>query len=247
MYLANDGGVWNSSNSGATWTPLNTGLQTTELFDTAVSGTIAVATAFHWGWLTTEDVSTGRWSNQLGGWAEFIESVGDPVHAGVFYALNWPALQRLTFTGDGTSQHLERYGPAHPWCVAVDEHSQSDALLVGTSDGHIFRTLDGQPDAPTWTEEEFEVSVPQPVDEIRFIAYVPGPIGSSVFNHFRLPEPPGSAYAISYTGRLFYKDNVNGEAPSPRDWQVESSDQSRQHRPNTQPERQGPRRPRASP
>ena len=114
------------------------------------------------------------------------------------------ALGRRRFPGTGTSDFILGFGSFIPpggavGGVAADPRLTSQTVVSGAgSPGRVMRTLDANPDAPAWG------AVPG-------ISLSGEPIVSLAF----APSAPGNAYAVSASGRVFRKDDVNDDVATP--------------------------------
>jgi hypothetical protein len=212
VYLANDGGIWRSTDGGATWHTgnrsadmttrrnLNRGLVTAQFYRVGVAGDHAVGDVYHSGIIAAADLATRSWQEIEGHAWEFAYVYGDPRRASYFYVFHG-ALGRRRFPGTGAGDFVLGYGNFQPpggaavGGIAADPRLTSSTLLCGASNpGRIMRTLDAAPDAPAWTAVPGVNLGAEPVVSIAFA-----------------PSVPGKAYAVSQSGRVLRKDDVNDD------------------------------------
>jgi photosystem II stability/assembly factor-like uncharacterized protein len=197
-YLANDGGVWGSYDSGETWFDLNDGFVTQELFLVGVSGQSAMSDMYHQGLIGTVDTSSKLWKTDEGGGWEFADVHGDPRRHGRFYVFSSKlGLRRLFRLADGTEygDFNTEVGDFQPSAIDFDLRRMSNTIVVGTADGRIMRALDGDSLTPTWTAEG---GVNVSGSTIRGLAFA--------------PSDPGLCWAISESGTVLLKTDVNSNA-----------------------------------
>ena len=201
VYLCNDGGVFRSTDRGATWTDFNTGLITAQFYHMGVSGDRAVSNMFHQGIAETKDMSRRQWLAKGFGW-EFSQVYGDPKRTDFFYIFDKPAgrlwRKRLPEVGTRDFVTIGEFKPPgvdYGWSIAVDTRPSSDTLLLGTDNpAQILRSLNGHSDSPKWNTEPGITIDKEAIVSIAFA-----------------PSKPGMAYAVSGSGRVFRKYDVNTE------------------------------------
>jgi photosystem II stability/assembly factor-like uncharacterized protein len=148
IYLATDGGVYESIDNGQTWASESTGLHTTQCWTVGVSQ----GASFAYG-ITTQDNACYEWSSGLsfnqilgpeGGWIEY-----DPQDANIIYADTWFANLKKSTDGGTTWSSLgietisgNREGLSIAW-------TNTNWLLVVKSNGRVARSTNG---GTTWTE-----------------------------------------------------------------------------------------------
>lgn len=242
VYLANDGGVFRSTDSGSTWyeedssitdeiaiqRSLVLGLVTAEFYRVGVQSTHAVGNLFHSGIIASSDLSSGSWRGIEGHAWEWNYVYSDPKRLGRYYVFH-SKLSRRRFPSTGTDD-FTKYGEFAPYtrgvstskvvgAIAVDTRSDSNTILVGahddpntnegyrlmiTKEGHKepFREDGGTiTNLPSWS-----VAIDNDTE----------PIVSVLF----APSSPGKALAISNSGKIFSKDEVNdaGSWDEPGRW-----------------------------
>ena len=198
VYLSNDGGVFLSKDGGVTWSDLNTNLVTAQFSNIGVSHDTAVSGMYHQGIVASEHLSTRQWSTIEGGGWEFTNIYGDPIRPDTFYVFAATDLWRRRFphVGAGT---LVTIGSFKPTAIAIDTRMTSNTLLVGSdSPGRIMRALDGDSETPTLIPESGISIGTEPIVSIAFA-----------------PSRPGMVYAVSVSGRVFRKSDVNSD----EDWE----------------------------
>ena len=235
VYLANDGGVFRSTDGGQVWYVERAGainvadeiaarrslvrrLITAEFYRVGVQGNHAVGNLYHSGIIASSNLSTGTWEGIEGHAWEFQYIYADPKRLRRYYVFAGELLRRR-YPGTGTDDFIV-FGRFTPYisggytsspvgAIAVDTRPGSETILVGagpdaaTGAGYrlmVTRNGNQEPsrDAagnvvglPTWTAE---------VDNGRT-----DPIVSIMF----APSLPGKAYAISESGKVYSKNDVN--------------------------------------
>jgi hypothetical protein len=192
VYVSNDGGVWRSVDDGRTWVDLNHGLVTAQFARTGVAGNHAITGMYHQGIAASTSLTSGNWAGIEGGAWEFSNIDGDPRRSTYFYVLAG-VLCRRRYPGTGTRDFIIPFGDFLATCIAVDPRGTSNTLLAGSSTpGRIMRTLNGNLEVPSWTIEPDIGVGAEPVVSIAFA-----------------PSHPGMAYAVTQSGRVFRKADVN--------------------------------------
>lgn len=215
VYLSNDGGVWRSADRGQTWASgnvaaditarknLNRGLVTAQFFRTGATGPRALGNLFHSGIIGSTNVAGRGWVGVEGhGW-EWHQVYGDPrrpwyfVLGGVLLRRKWPSTGVNDFGGWGTPSFPPSRGAA-VGSIAVDPRVASSTVLVGSeAPGRIMRG-DGSAESPTWSTMPGIAIGDEPIVSIDFAR-----------------SAPGKAYAVSLSGHLFRKDDVNDDVTAP--------------------------------
>jgi photosystem II stability/assembly factor-like uncharacterized protein len=183
LYLATDGGVYESTNNGQTWAAKGSGLVTTQCWTVGISQAPTLAYG-----ITTQDNACYEWASgnsfsQIlgpeGGWIEY-----DPKDANKLYADPWfTGLQRstdggTTWTGlgiDTDNGNSEALGIA--W-------NNTDWLLAAQTNGVLLRSTTGGTGANPWT------NVLSPAAGITAAAFA--------------PSDDDHAYAGSNNGRVWH-------------------------------------------
>lgn len=197
VYVANDGGVFRSTNGGQTWSQLNVGIVTAQFYRVGVAGDRAVGNTYHSGIIATETLTADGWGIVEGHAWEFANVQGDPRRPNYFYVLHG-ALGRLRIPKTPTEGFQGNYGTPsfRPRCLDVDRRSTSQTLLAGTEGpGRIMRTLQGNQLNPTWAAEP---GVSLATEAITAIGYA--------------NTSSGMAYALSNAGRVFTKADADSGA-----------------------------------
>lgn len=166
-----------------------------------VSGDRAVSNMFHQGIAETKDMSRRQWLAKGFGW-EFSQVYGDPKRTDFFYIFDKPAgrlwRKRLPEVGTRDFVTIGEFKPPgvdYGWSIAVDTRPSSDTLLLGTDNpAQILRSLNGHSDSPKWNTEPGITIDKEAIVSIAFA-----------------PSKPGMAYAVSGSGRVFRKYDVNTE------------------------------------
>jgi photosystem II stability/assembly factor-like uncharacterized protein len=215
VYLSNDGGVWRSIDGGQTWATgnaaadisarrnLNQGLVTAEFFRVGAQGNAGLGDLMHSGIIGSTDLGSRTWVGVEGHAWEFAQVYGDPRRPGQFYVVaggllrhHWPLTGSNDFLIPWGTPSFTPTGGAVVGSVAADPRSTSSSLVVGAQNPAGIMRGDGSLDAPTWTS-------------------MTGAGSEAIASIDFAPSFPGRAYAISLTGHLYLKDDVNDDVTSP--------------------------------
>ena len=177
---------------------------TAQFFRVGATGTRALGNLFHSGIIGSANVASRSWVGVEGhGW-EWHHVYGDPRRPSYFVIganllrRKWPSTGVDDFQVPWGTPGFPPSGGAAVGSIAVDPRPTSSTVLVGShTPGRIMRG-DGSAESPTWT--------PMPG-----IAIGDEPIVSIGFAR----SAPGKAYAVSGSGRLFRKDDVNDDVTAP--------------------------------
>lgn len=181
VYLANDGGINESTDNGLSWTLKSNGLHTTQCWTVGVSQEPQLAYG-----ITTQDNACYEWDGGLsfsrilrpeGGWIEY-----DPQSADVIYADTWYASLKKSTDGGANWNDLgieTDNGNSEALSIAW---TNSNWLLAVKTNGRVARSTDG---GNNWPET----------------LNVPGVVISAV--QFA-PSDDNHAYAASTTGRVWH-------------------------------------------
>jgi hypothetical protein len=216
VYLSNDGGVWRSTDSGRTWATgnvaadiaarrnLNRGLVTAQFYRVGATGTRALGNLFHSGIIGSSNVAGRGWGGVEGhGW-EWHHVYGDPrrpsyfVLGGALFRRKWPSTGVNDFQIPWGTPSFPPSGGAAVGSIAVDLRPASSTVLVGShTPGRIMRG-DGSAESPAWSSMPGIAIGDEPIVSIDFAR-----------------SAPGRAYAVSRSGHLFRKDDVNDDVTAP--------------------------------
>lgn len=239
VYLANDGGVFRSTDGGVTWyvedetvadaiaagRNLNTDLVTAEFYRVGVQGYRAVGNLFHSGIIASNDVRTTRWRGIEGHAWEFKNVYADPKRLGRFYVFANTNLAVRRYPGVSGADNFVPYSPvdantAPPYltgggtslavgAIAVDVRPDSDIILYGAKPG-----TDSTEYRLMKTDEGNLYPERQPDG-----SWANMPAWRSVIDNgddpiaavrFE-PQVKSRAYAVSATGHLFVNDDVGND------------------------------------
>jgi hypothetical protein len=197
-WLANDGGVFRSTDGGRTWHQRNVGLVTAQFYRVGIAGNRGVGNTYHSGIIASEALNGGGWANVEGHAWEFANVWGDPRRPNSFYVLAGELCRlrvpKLTPTDFQIPWGTPSFRPA---TVAVDQRPASATILAGADNpGRVMRTLTGDAASPSWAAEP-GISV----------------TGDAVTGLAFANPASGLAYAITGGGRLFSKADVNAAGP----------------------------------
>jgi hypothetical protein len=216
VYVSNDGGVWRSEDGGRTWATgnviadiaarknLNRGLVTAQFFRVGATGTRALGNLYHSGIIGSSNVAGRGWGSVEGhGW-EWHQVYGDPrrpsyfVLGGALLRRKWPSTGVNDFQIPWGTPSFPPSSGAAVGSIAVDPRPASSTVLVGShTPGRIMRG-DGSAESPTWSPMPGIAIGDEPVVSIDFAR-----------------SAPGKAYAVSQSGHLFRKDDVNDDVTAP--------------------------------
>jgi len=194
-YLANDGGIYRSTDSGRSWSELNRGLFTTQITGgAAVAHNTVLASVYHQGLCGSDNASsdTATWIALTGGSWESSKVFADPMRPNVFYIFQGPTIQRLNYPQPFTA--IANFTPS---AIAVHPTPGSNILIAAsTAPTTLWRTSHGDLDNPDWLAEQIDNSVNPLVsnEQIVSIAFAPS-------NRLM-------AYMLTDTGKVFRKDDV---------------------------------------
>jgi photosystem II stability/assembly factor-like uncharacterized protein len=212
-YLANDGGIYRSTNSGQGWSELNRGLITSQIPEgIAMSYATAIASAYHGGLIATENIFSPipEWRSIPGGEQEFnnriswewTKTYADPKRANVFYLFGTQLVRRIVGPGISTT-NIVPIGNFRPEAIAVDSRPDHDIILSSTIDRNpasptvlnpkIKRTRNGNSNTPNWNDEVVEDILPN--ENIISITFA--------------PSDQRVAYATSNLGSIYRKLDVD--------------------------------------
>jgi hypothetical protein len=212
-YLATDGGIWISVDHGATWHDLNFGLITSEIATVGISGTAAVGDLMHnAGLIGTASFPSSTWSFYSGG-GELADVHGDPVRPGRFFVFGGKlALKELSIdsvpvievVGNTVvsvqwvkAEHSAYYdiGDFVPMAIGFDMRPGSDTIVVGTDQGDLMVTHDGESPKPNWVA-------------------VPGmPRNAGIRSIVFPPSSPGRCLALAQDGSIYLKNEIRDAGP----------------------------------
>lgn len=231
VYLANDGGVFRSTDGGVTWyvsgvsvadeiaarRSLVLGLATAEFYRIGVQGNHAVGNLFHSGIIATSNLGSGRWGGIEGHAWEWNYVYADSKRPTRYYVFGGELFRRR-YPGTGTDDFIT-FGQFTPYtssawtsavvgAIAIDTRPGSNTILVGankddatgvgyrlmiTKDGNQEPSRDASGNViglPTWN-----TAIDNGNDPIVSVTFA--------------PSTPGKAYAISASGKVFSKNDVN--------------------------------------
>jgi hypothetical protein len=235
-YLANDGGVFRSSDGGRTWIlpgtttsgeiaarrNLTRDLATAEFYRVGVQGVRSVGNLYHSGIIAASNLPTGAWEGIEGHAWEFANVHADPRRSGRFYVFH-AELARRRFPGTGSDDftpygRFQPYGGSAVGCIAVDLRPGSNTILVGAhpaAGGSAFRLMmTNEGDREPRTDSSGTVVDLPTWSEV--VDSGTDPLVSVAF----APSAPGSAFAITRGGRVYTKADVNaaGAWSAPGQW-----------------------------
>jgi len=216
VYLSNDAGVWRSTDGGQTWATgnvaaditarknLNRSLVTAQFFRVGATGNRALGNLFHSGIIGSVNLVSRGWVGVEGhGW-EWHNVYGDPrrpsyfILGGALLRRKWPSTGVNDFQIPwGTPSFLPARGPS-VGSIAVDPRTASSTVLVGAETPARIMRGDGSAESPTWSAMPGIAIGDEPIVSIDFA-----------------PSAPGKAYAISQSGHIFRKDDVNDDVVAP--------------------------------
>jgi photosystem II stability/assembly factor-like uncharacterized protein len=223
-YLANDGGVFRSTNGGVTWyiggmsvadeiaakRSLVLGLVTAEFYRVGVQSNQAVGNLYHSGIIATSNLGSGRWEGIEGHAWEFNNLAADSKRPRRYYVFGGELLRRR-YPGTGTDDLITfgRFAPyASVGAIAIDMRLHSDTILICANKDDVagvgYRlmiTKDGNQE-PSRDASGNVVGLPlwDAVIDNGNDPIVSVTLATSV---------PGRAYAISDSGKVFSKNDVN--------------------------------------
>jgi hypothetical protein len=168
VYAANDGGVFRSVDGGATWTTtgdsapagvnLNQGLVTAQFYHAGIAGSVAVGDVYHSGYIGSKQAGVGDWQGVQGHSWEASGVYGDAVRPEWFWGNFWIPWSGFGPRSDLSRQHystsgpdsFSSVGPFPPRSIAFPPPPAARAVLVGTGDGRVMRSLNPDDPTPTW-------------------------------------------------------------------------------------------------
>jgi photosystem II stability/assembly factor-like uncharacterized protein len=234
VYLANDGGVFRSTNHGSTWfvggstvadeiaakRSLVSGLVTAEFYRIGVKYDHAVGNLFHSGIIGSRGLNSGSWEGVEGHAWEWAYVYADPkrlsryyIFAGALFRLNFPKMRTEDFIPFGDFVPYTS-GPGTSTAVgaiAIDMRPTSNIILVGVNNdigaGYGYRlmmTTEGDRE-PSLDAGGNPVGLPTWTTEID---NGDDPLLSVMF----APNTPGKCYVMSSSGKVFGKEDVNNTA-----------------------------------
>ena len=217
VYLANDGGIYRSTNNGQTWSELNRGLITSQIPEgIAISNATIVASVYHGGVIANENIFSSNqvWRSIPGGedqynnrtaW-EWTKTYADPKRTNVFYLFGTQLVRRIL--GYGVTTNLVSIGNFRPQAIAVDSRYDSDIIISSSINPDpsnplilnpkIKLTLEGNSNTPNWRDETVENILSN--ENIISITFA--------------PSDRRMAYAASNLGNIYLKTDVG----SPSIW-----------------------------
>ena len=216
VYLANDGGVYRSTDNGENWSELNRGLVTSQMAEgIAISNSSVVVSVFHAGLVTTDNVfsRTPVWKGIPGGESQYNKGIAwewtktyaDPKRTNVFYVFGTRLVRRILGSGISTT-NIVPIGNFRPQAIAVDSRPDHDIILSSCREPDpniphelvpkIKRTLEGNSDTPVWNDEI--------VDQIRR--------DESIISMAFAPSNLAMAYAVSDLGNVYRKTDVESSS-----------------------------------
>jgi hypothetical protein len=235
IYLANDGGVYRSTDGGQKWyvAPISVAdeisagrslvkdLATAEFYRVGVQNHVAVGNLYHSGLIGTTSVGSTQWEGIEGHAWEWAYVFADTKRVGRFYVFHGQ-LARRRYPGTGTDDFLN-IATFQPYisdastsrpvgAIAVDARPGSGIILVSASPDstagtgyRLMMTTEG--DREPFTAPDGSVTN-QPVWTM--VIDNAQPITAVIF----APSAPVRAYALANNGRLFRKDDID----TPRGW-----------------------------
>lgn len=148
IYLATDGGVYESADNGQTWAPRSTGLVTTQCWTVGVSQGATLAYG-----ITTQDNSCYEWTSGTsfssilgpeGGWIEY-----DPQSADIIYADTWFAsLKKSTDGGTSWANQGIQTDNGNSEALSI-ARTNTNLLLAVKTTGSVARSTNG---GATWPD-----------------------------------------------------------------------------------------------
>ena len=245
VYLANDGGVFRSTDGGQTWfigpnviiadeiaagRSLVKNLATAEFYRVGVQNHVAVGNLYHSGLIGATSVGAGKWEGIEGNAWEFSYAFADPKRIGRFYVFH-EQLARRRYPGTGTDDFLNiaRFQPyssggGTSWAVgaiAVDARPGSGIILVSaypdTMGGTGYRLMM----TTEGDREPFTATDGSTTNQPTWTMAIDNgsePIAAVLF----APSVPALAYAMSGNGTLFRKENIDmaGAWAQPGRWSI---------------------------
>jgi uncharacterized cupin superfamily protein len=156
LFIANDGGIWESTNDGTNWSARNTNLVTYQFYDICVSQADQLRS-----WGGTQDRGTDSWFNSPT-WLEGLGGDGmvcnaHPTLTSTVYGETQNGVHYKSInSGANWSWINEGITGAGLWVTPVDlDPSNGDRLFTASSDG-LFRSLDG---GSSWTNVSTDAGV----------------------------------------------------------------------------------------
>jgi photosystem II stability/assembly factor-like uncharacterized protein len=221
VYVANDGGIFRSTDRGATWhaadrtqdvaerRDLTRGLVTAEFYRVGLNAAHALANLYHSGIIGTTMLATRRWEGAEGHAWEFNNVFADANRSDNYFVFGGGNLYRRIYPTTGTDFFfpIATFGPdgAGVGAIAADPRPNSDILLVGTAspggrlkltrDPYVTAFIDpAQPELGRAVVWEEVLVTGQGEGNVRGIAFV--------------PDIPGAAYAMTENGTTYWKADV---------------------------------------
>jgi photosystem II stability/assembly factor-like uncharacterized protein len=205
VYVANDGGIFESRDHGATWQGINNGYRTLPSFYIGAHQNSAMMNVNHWGVWGTADIVSGRWGMYEGPAWEYNPVRSDVNRPNTFFIYQ-TSLVRHVLSPDGSTQRSS-WTTFETGAFAFSPDASSDLAIAvevnrstaGDSNS-LRRTLSASNATPTWTRELLTDAAGAAVTQL---------VGAKLTGTVFAPSRPRAAYVIDITtGRIFYKDNV---------------------------------------
>ena len=150
LFVATDGGIWESTNDGSTWLARNTGLVTYQFYDICVNNNSADPNFLMGG---TQDQGTDRWSGTPT-WSEGLGGDGmvcniNPVNGTTVFAETQFGIHYRNITAGvgGWTPIMDGITGTGDWVTPVGQDQQAGGHLYTETDDGIFRSVNGM----SWT------------------------------------------------------------------------------------------------